>query len=156
MSEATTLAAALKSIDYGPAWHGPGIQELLGDITAEQAAAAPLDCAHSIWELVLHIAAWNNHARDILEGGNGDFTSSDRDWPKVPKNPTEDDWMAAKRKLSGGIQNLREVMVHCDDERLRQKVPGRDFPIKVLLHGVIHHNLYHLGQIALLKKAVNR
>ena len=49
-------------------------------------------------------------------------------------------------------RELREAIMNLEDEQLEQPVPGRDFPLYLLLHGVVQHNLYHAGQIALLKK----
>ena len=64
-------------------------------------------------------------------------------------------------RLQAGVWNacvlmreLRERIIHLDAERLHAQVPRRDFPLKVLLHGLVHHNLYHAGQIALLRKAI--
>jgi hypothetical protein len=154
MSEATTLSAVLKSIDEGPAWHGPALRALLDDVTAEQALARPIPGAHSIWELTLHMNAWLQYTVDVLGGSEGAFTNSHRDWPPVPAKADPAAWEKARREIGGVIQQARELIVHCDEARLRETVPGRDFPLKVLLHGVVHHTLYHMGQIALIKRAL--
>ena len=76
------------------------------------------------------------------------------DWPTVPEKPTEDEWRTAQLNFESGGQEIREHIMHFDDARMHATVPGRDFPMKVLLHGIVHHNLYHCGQIAVLKKAL--
>ena len=154
MSEATTLSAALESVDVGPAWHGPAVQEALKGVTPEQASAKPVDGAHSIWELVLHMTSWLRYTAGVLRGEDGAFEDAYRDWPPAPDAADGEAWQQACRELEGALQETRELMVHCDDARLREPVPGRDFPLKVLLHGIIHHTVYHVGQIALLKKAM--
>ena len=68
MEETQRILDQLKCAYEGEAWHGPPLRDILADVTAEQAAAHPLSNAHSIWELVLHIAAWENAARTVLEG----------------------------------------------------------------------------------------
>ncbi len=152
MSEATTIAAMLKAVADGPAWHGPAVGDLLKDVTPEKAARKPGGGAHSIWEIVLHMNAWQDYALKVLEGGDAAPLQGEDDWPPVPAKPTGDAWQTARRQFEGGTRDLRERIVHLDDRRLHQTVPGREFPLKVVLHGVVHHNLYHCGQIALLKK----
>ena len=53
-----TIIDELKEIHDGEPWHGPSLKEILSGVTAEQAAAKPLANAHSIWEITLHVAAW--------------------------------------------------------------------------------------------------
>ena len=69
MSEVKRINDQLRRAFDGEAWHGPSVLELLKDVSAVQAAAHPIEGAHSIWELALHIAAWENVARKrIVEG----------------------------------------------------------------------------------------
>src|SRR5438445_748955 len=60
MSETARLADQIRRAFEGDAWHGDSIKELLTGVTAETAAAKPIKDAHSIWELALHIAAWDD------------------------------------------------------------------------------------------------
>ena len=153
MSEATTISAMLKSISHGPAWHGPSVSEVLEGVSATMASQKPLAGAHSIWEILLHMNAWQGHVLKVAGGADGAALQGEADWPRVPAEPAEDEWEAARRHFEGGGQEIRELIMHFDDAKMHEMVVGREFPIKVLLHGVVHHNLYHCGQIALLKKA---
>src|SRR3984885_4824498 len=65
---AARLADQLRRAFDGSAWHGPALIELLQDVDAAAAAAKPLPEVHSIWELVLHIAAWDSAACVRLAG----------------------------------------------------------------------------------------
>lgn len=152
MSEATTLAAMLKSVIDGPAWHGPSAMETIEAMSAEQARSKPLKNAHSVWELALHMIAWQEYAIRVVDGSQEAPLEGEADWPKLPDPPTEQAWDIAKRKLEGGMRELRERVMHLDEDRMRARVPGRDFPLKVLLHGIVHHHVYHVGQMALVKK----
>ena len=58
MSPAEAIADRLRRTIGGPMWHGPAIRELLVDVGPREAAARPIASAHSIWELVLHMATW--------------------------------------------------------------------------------------------------
>jgi len=153
MSEATTLAGMLKSVIDGPAWHGPSAMETIETMSAEQARRKPVKGAHSPWELTLHMIAWQEYAIRVVDGSKETPLEGEADWPKLPETLGETEWDTAKRKLEGGMRELRERVIHLDELRLREKVPGRDFPLKVLLHGLVHHHVYHVGQIAILKKA---
>lgn len=154
MSEATTISAILKSVAHGPAWHGPSVMELLEGVAPEDAARRPVAAAHSIWEILLHMNAWQDYTVDVANGAPGDSLQGEEDWPPMPDVPSAEAWEAGKRYFEGGGQEIRELITHFDDARMHENIPGREFPMKVLLHGVIHHNLYHCGQIALLKKAL--
>ncbi len=153
MSEATTIAGMLKSVVDGPAWHGPSVMELIDAMSAEQARRKPVKDGHSVWEVLLHMIAWQEYALRVLDGGDATALDGEADWPRVPEPPTETAWDTAKRKFEGGMRELRERIIHLDEAQLRTRVQGRDFPLKVLLHGLVHHNVYHCGQIALMKKA---
>jgi len=68
ISESALLADQLRRAFEGSAWHGPAVLELLQGMNASEAAAKPLPNAHSIWELLLHVAAWDNAALRRLKG----------------------------------------------------------------------------------------
>src|SRR5215210_5476913 len=93
MSEVKRIQDQLRRSFEGPAWHGPSIKELVADVTAEQAAAKPLAKAHSIWEIVLHIAAWEEGALRRLEGERAEL-STEEDWPPVTER-SEAAWREA-------------------------------------------------------------
>jgi uncharacterized damage-inducible protein DinB len=154
VSESTTIAAMLKSVVDGPAWHGPSVMELVETLSAEQAKRKAIEDAHSIWEILLHMTAWQEYAIEVLDGKDAAPLEGEADWPRLPEPPKEAEWDTTKRKFEGGMRELRERIVHLDEAQLRATVPGRNFPLKVLLHGLVHHNLYHGGQIALLRKAI--
>jgi uncharacterized damage-inducible protein DinB len=151
MSEVARIGSQLKRAFEGEAWHGASLKELLADVTAEQAAARPLAGAHSIWELVLHIAAWEGVARRRLEGQTA-LIPSEEDWPTVD-DTSETAWREALTKLESGHKQLRSALRNLTDADLDKIVAGQQYSFYFLLHGVIQHDLYHAGQIALLRKA---
>ena len=120
-------------------------------MTAGQASARPASGAHTIWELVAHIAAWASAATGALDGEKIDL-SPQEDWPRVPDG-SETAWNEARCDLEGVHSRLREAATCMDDARLDDVVGGKDYSFYVLLHGVAQHSLYHAGQIALLKKS---
>ena len=154
MSEATTISAMLKSTSHGPAWHGSSVMEVLEGVSVSQATQKPLPGAHGIWEILLHMIAWQEYTLNVANGADGAALQGDADWPPLPAKHAEDEWETAQRHFEGGGQEIRELIMHFDDAKMHETVRGREFPMKVLLHGIVHHNLYHCGQIALLKKGL--
>ena len=150
MSETQRIVDQLDRAFQGEAWHGSSVQELLDGVDARRAAARPLKNAHSIWEITLHIAAWKDAVRRRIEGEAVEL-SGDTDWPPMT-DTSEDAWRAANAALERAHRALAETARRLDDRRLLGPVPGRDYDAYFLLHGVIQHDLYHAGQIALLLK----
>jgi uncharacterized damage-inducible protein DinB len=155
MSEIERILDQLKRAYEGNAWHGPSVLETLAGITAAQAHARPLANAHSIWELVQHIAVWEDVGRRRLSGDRAPIAiSSPEDWPP-PEDTSEAAWERAKASLNRGHQALVEAIARTPETRLDEPIFEGMSTVYVTLHGVIQHDLYHAGQIALLKKAVS-
>ena len=152
-SEAALIANQLRRAFYGEAWHGPALIELLADVDARTAAAKPLANAHSIWELVLHIAAWDNAAMVRLDGEKCQPTGPDN-FPPVSK-ATEAAWRKTVTATKRTHDRLVKIVAKLPDSRLRDRVPGKKYDFYHMFHGIAQHELYHAGQIALLKKAQN-
>lgn len=150
--ETKRLASQLRRSYEGQAWHGPSLLELLEGVTAEQAAAKPLAGAHSIWELVLHIEAWEREALAVVGGKGCDTLAGDADWPPV-RDTSMEAWQGALDRLRSTSKELVAAIRAMDDAKLDELAGGREFNFYFLLHGVVQHNLYHAGQIAMLKKA---
>jgi len=151
MSEIDRIADQLRRAYEGEAWHGPSLREILAGITVEQAARRPLPQAHSIWELVLHIAAWESIVRRRL-GGEAVEATPEQDWPPV-RDSSDAAWKKTLDDLDRGHHQLRQAIAALTDDRLSRRVAGKDYSIYGMLHGLVQHDLYHAGQIALLKKA---
>lgn len=153
MIETHRINSQLKRAYQGEAWHGPSLRELLEGVTAEQAAARPIPSAHSIWELVNHIIAWEQIAKHRLEGDPVKDPSNDMNFPPITET-NEEAWKATLQALEASNQALRNAVKKIDDATLEEIVPQAPYSNYALLHGVIQHDLYHAGQIALLKKVV--
>lgn len=137
----------------GEAWHGPSVLEAVEGVTAEQAAAHPIAGAHSIWELVLHLCGTYDLVLRRL-GGDGRQMTESEDWPAVPA-PSAENWIEASDVLKQLNEKLRLAVRNFPAERLDQPlVPEAPYTAYTQFIGVTQHNLYHAGQIALLKKAI--
>jgi uncharacterized damage-inducible protein DinB len=153
-SEAERIADQLRRAFEGSAWHGPGLLELLEDINAATAAAHPVPNVHSIWELVLHIAAWDGAGSRRLDGHKCQL-KRDKNFPPVP-TPKEAEWRKAVALAKQTHDSLVSAVASLSDKRLHEIVPGKRYDFYHMLHGIAQHELYHAGQIAILKKAQAR
>ncbi len=163
MSERLTMGGLLAEqvllAHDGPAWHGPALAEQLDGLTAAEAAAHPLQGAHSIWEIVLHCAAWAGEVRRRLEGGSPDLPG-EGDWPPVA-DVSESAWAQARAQLRRAHEVLAVAVRAAPDARWSDRVDGeRDAPLGTgvshagMLCGLLQHSAYHGGQLALLRRAV--
>jgi uncharacterized damage-inducible protein DinB len=155
MSETARIADQLRRAFQGDAWHGDSILEILDGVMAAQAAARPIQHAHSIWELLLHIAAWDGAVRRRLTGEAVDL-SDEQNFPSV-MDPSEPAWRRTLEHAKRVHNELVEAVAAFPDDRLSEKVPGKRnepdwYNFYYMLHGVAQHELYHAGQIALLTK----
>jgi uncharacterized damage-inducible protein DinB len=145
------LAEQLRRAFDGDAWHGPALLELLADVDATTAAAKPILKAHSIWELVLHVATWDKASLRRIAGDKCQPEGTDN-FP-IPPKPTEAAWRKAVAECKRTHNLLVKTVAALPESRLRDRVPGKKYDFYFMLHGVAQHELYHAGQIALLKKA---
>ena len=154
MSEAARIADQLRRAFDGDAWHGDSLFEILKGVTAAQAAARPVTSAHTIWELVLHIAAWDGAALRRLGGAKVDLADAEN-FPAV-LDVSDPAWHKATALVRHVHVELVAAVAGLPDSRLFEVVPGKQgahYTFYYMLHGVVQHELYHAGQIALLKKA---
>jgi uncharacterized damage-inducible protein DinB len=151
-SEAAGIADQLRRAFDGSAWHGPALLELLADLDAATAAARPIADVHCIWELLLHIAAWDDAGMVRLTGKKWQPTGLDN-FPPVPVKPTEAAWRKAVAATKKTHDQLVKTVAALPESRLRDRVPGKRYDFYHMLHGIAQHELYHAGQIAILKKA---
>ena len=153
MREVERIADQLKRAHEGGAWHGPSVGELLAGVTAEQAASRPVEGAHSIWELVEHIEAWERAILRRLGGDPAQIYNTEEDWPPT-RDASEDAWQQTRKKLADTEAALREAALRLDDAQLDEPIIAEMSSRYVSLHGAVQHTLYHAGQIALVKKAL--
>jgi uncharacterized damage-inducible protein DinB len=154
MTEVERIADQMNRAIAGEAWHGPAVMEILQDVTATEAAARPFAGAHSIWELALHITAWL-HAGGARLSGERAQLSDVEDWPAVG-DTDEKAWAGTKADLSQANEQLCAAISTLDESRLDQPIIEGMSTVYVTLHGIVQHTLYHAGQIAILKKALER
>lgn len=133
-------------------WHGPNLHQSLKGVTAKQAAWRPARDRHNIWEEALHAAYWKYAARRRIAGGErGSFPLKGSNFFARPekRKTTEADWRADLLILENEHRALMEAA---------RKIPKSSIPENQLrtLYGVAFHDVYHAGQIRLLRRLQER
>ena len=156
-TEIERIVDQLEREHEGDPWHGSPLRVLLEGVGPEVAAAHPMRHVHSVWEIVLHMTAWKNEVRRRLMGAPAG-EPQEGDWPEVPA-PTSDAWKAARERLEEAhralistIQTLPEAKLFEPTNDPRNRETGSGVSYYVLLHGIVQHDVYHSGQIALVRK----
>ncbi|MEQ8303327.1 MAG: DinB family protein [Cyclobacteriaceae bacterium] len=145
MRSTEEISQNLIDIYNGDAWHGPNIMSVVSKIDVSKKDAR-IGNGHSVIELVMHMVAWRKFVTERLNGNN-DFDISDEN-----NFPLESNWQKAISELERSQNVLLEAISQFDPSRLDQTVPTRKDSFRKVLQGIIHHDLYHLGQITMIIK----
>ena len=152
MTETDRILEQLKRSFYKEAWHGLAYLEILDGVTAEQASKHPIKNAHSILEIVLHTTTWIEAVR-IRCLGKEFKVSDEQDWSKVTEF-SDAAWQQTIIDLKDQHKKLEDVIASIALSDLSKNAAGSTMPNCSMLDSIIHHNIYHSAQIAILKKLV--
>jgi uncharacterized damage-inducible protein DinB len=136
------------------AWQGPNLRGALRGVTAAQASWRPAPGRHNIRELVLHAAYWKYAVWRMLTGeARGAFGEKGSNWfARADAESTEKDWRADLATLDAHHRRLRAAVAGLRDARLSSKPKGSKRRTDTLVYGVASHDVYHTGQIQVLKR----
>lgn len=152
-TESERIQGLLKDSWSGDMWHGANLAQILKDISWQKAFEKPSAGSHNIYELVSHMYTWRHFVVEQLKGHEAYKVAlnSEVDWPTIYEH-TEKSWKDILHKLEKSQAELEELLAHITDAKLEEVVAGRKFTWYTLLHGLLHHDIYHSAQIATLKK----
>jgi len=150
MGDIARIVEQMKQVHEGDAWHGPSVGEALEGVGAAGAARRPIGGGHSIWEIVHHVRVTEDAVRRDV---TGEPAGAEADWPALGETG-EAVWRGVVDRLKATQRALREAVSRLPEARLHETVPGKSHSYWHELLGVLHHDLYHAGQISLLKKAL--
>lgn len=138
----------------GAAWHGgPTPLAALRSVSAAQARWVPGRRRHSIWALTLHIAYWDYAVRRRLEPDSArDFPRSPANWPAVPAHATERAWAEDRALLARQHDALVRAVRRVSRARWNRRGPSGRWTYGETIVGIVAHDVYHAGQIQLLKR----
>jgi uncharacterized damage-inducible protein DinB len=158
MPERERLLEMLDRMHDGDAWHGPSVMSVVRKVTPAQADDRPVAGGHTIGEIARHVAGWRDEVRERLQGKAPSLPACG-DWPPE----SEGGWPATLAELERSHRDLRLAIAAMRPELWEAAVgPSREAGLgtgvtfAVMLHGIIQHDAYHAGQMALLAKATSR
>ncbi|HLA15060.1 MAG TPA: DinB family protein [Gemmatimonadaceae bacterium] len=156
MSESREIRQLLSIIDQAydhRSWHGTNLRGSIRGLSAARAARRPRPGRHNIWELVVHAAYWKYAVTRRLTGQKrGSFPLKGSNWFPRTQSPSEEQWRDDVALLEKTHRALREAVANLSSGDLSRTPKGRSTSNAFLITGIAAHDLYHAGQIQLLKK----
>lgn len=150
------VALLLRLLDQAydrKAWHGPTLRGALRGVSAEEAAWRPAPGRHNVWELAVHCAYWKYSVlRRLVGGGRGSFPLPGSNWFERPLDRSEAAWKEDLRLLAAMHRELRAAVATLADGALDEIPAGSKTTLEELVSGIAAHDLYHAGQVQLLKR----
>jgi uncharacterized damage-inducible protein DinB len=147
-TEIEKITSLLKRTFERGAWHGPSVKEALKDVDSNLALKR-INNTHSIIELVAHMTSWRRYVINRLQGNNSFVVSDEINFPKLSA------WNSVLAELEESQQQLLELIEKFPVYKLNELVPvsEQNYTYYTLLNGIIHHDVYHAGQIMLIRRA---
>ena len=156
--EKEQLLALVEEGFQKPAWHGPNLRSALRGVTAEEAAWRPAKNRHNIWEIAVHAAYWKYIVTQRLAGNRKhDFPEKGRNWfardaAKLAKAEAAKRWKNDLGLLAKTHEQLCNAITELNELDLMRPMRGnRQTPMRNIV-GIAMHDVYHAGQIQLLRK----
>ena len=140
-----------------PSWHGTPLKGTIRGITARQALWRPGPKRHNIWDLVLHTAYWKCMVRRrLLRDPNIAFPRDGANFPALPAKPNETAWKRDRALLDEQHRLLHDAIARLQPAQLTRRGWQSKWPIKAEIYGIASHDLYHAGQIQILKRLMKQ
>jgi hypothetical protein len=134
-------------------WHGPNLRGAIRGVTPQQAAWRPGADRHNVWELVVHAAYWKYVAWRRLTGAKrGSFALEGSNWMVRPQEATVSAWKSDIALLEESHRTLRQVVAALGPSDIARTPKGSKVSNLALVTGIAAHDLYHAGQIQLIKR----
>jgi len=156
MTRVSAIELLLQLLDQAydhKAWHGPNLKASLRRVTAERAAWRPGPDRRCIAEIAVHCAYWKYAARRRLTGGKrGSFALKGSNWFKLPQPLDEAAWRDYLNLLDTMHRELRATVAGLPPKELLIVPKGSRVTNLALIQGMAAHDLYHAGQVQLLKR----
>ena len=150
--ELQSIIRNLENVNSGQPWFGRPVYELLEEIDGRIVYAKPNKHSHSLIELLYHMITWAEFTWRRIEGDKEqDMKAFEKmDWRKI--DPAVHTWKKGLAQFKSIHKKIIQLLKKKDDAFLKEKVDYRGYNFRFLLNGLIQHNIYHIGQIAHMKK----
>jgi uncharacterized damage-inducible protein DinB len=146
------LVRALDQAYVRQSWHGTNLRGSLRGVSAAQAARRPGRGRHNIWEIAVHCAYWKYAVwRRLTGAARGSFPLDGSNWFTRPVERSPRAWRADVRLLDRMHRQLRDAVARLTARDLARRAPGSRFTNADLVAGITAHDVYHAGQVQLVK-----
>lgn len=148
----------LLQLQKGKLWMGDNFETKINSITAQEAFTRPSPTMHSVAELIAHLTAWNNDAILKIRNRKGELRDNDeQNWPDND-NLKKAGWSTIIRDYQDSMSQVVHLLKDKNDSFLKEKYYDQDFKgefdYSFAIDGIVHHNIYHWGQIGIVIKLV--
>lgn len=152
---AENIIVQLKDIQNGKTWYDDNLENKIEPISETQAFVRPIPAVHSVAELIAHIWVWRIHAIKLLQGQKSDLSVESPDNWKSNEELKKMGWDKLKDALRDSQTELIGCLADKDDDYLENNTYKPNHTLKYLVEGIVHHDLYHLGQIGITIKLLD-
>jgi DinB superfamily len=147
------LLAMLDRGFHRAAWHGPNLLGSIRGLQAVEAIWRPAPGRHNIAEQVAHCAYWKYAVRRRISGeARGSFALKGSNWFPISDDLDPEGWKGLVDLLKVNHTELRNVVAELTPRELARSVGRHKIAVADLIHEVAAHDVYHAGQIGLLKR----
>ena len=151
-NETANIIHSFKKTLQGEPWYGQPVMAILNDIDPAVVFKKPTDASHSLIDILYHMITWTEFTVNRLDKEETDDSDA-MDWRTI--NPAEHSWEKGLAQFKTANDRIIEILETKEDDFLEEKVDFRNYNTRYLLNGLIQHHIYHLGQIAYIKKLYN-
>jgi len=145
----------ISAIYNGTPWYGDSVLSYLSGVSAEMAAMKPDKLNHSIAEIVCHMSAWRYFVIEKMKGNAAyEVWDTELNWRKIA-TLNEVEWQTIKDDLLKSQTGLLHQIEEMPESMLTAPVDGRKYNFRLMLQGIAQHDIYHSGQISMIKKLVS-
>ena len=150
--ELQSIIGNLERVNTVQPWYGRAVYEMLEETESSIVYKKPNENSYSLIELLYHMITWADFTLKRIEGDKeNDLAASEKlDWRKI--DPKVHTWEKGLAEFKAIHKKIIELLNEKDDEFLKEIVDYRKYNFRFLLNGLIQHNIYHIGQVAYVKK----
>jgi uncharacterized damage-inducible protein DinB len=150
--EIQTIVSELQNVNSGEPWFGRAVYEILDEVEPTTAFMKPNNTEHSQIELLYHMITWSEFTLARIEKDQiRDMAAFEKlDWRKI--DASKHSWIKGLAIFKSVNKKIIDSLQKKTDDFLEEKVDYRKYNFRFLINGLIQHHIYHLGQIAYLRK----
>ena len=152
MDEGKRIAKLFSDWYNGNPWTYVKMTDIIKDVSAEQAAKKLLPNANTIWQLVQHCLGWRENVLLKIQGQ--EFKSPEDNYLGEPTDVSDNAWKEMLARYEQNEKNWEEYLNRVSDDELKEpyRPSKNEFTNYEVIHGLLHHDNYHFGQVLMLKK----